>query len=242
MKSHWLFLSVRGATRQYQPTIAGLMPAIPFIIFSFFFNSASEDPRQISEPVQQDLAIVIDLLKEGGEKKEKKCFLAYVNNKTIMEIRLVMQPTLRLAETPCGTYNTHQEGWSTVSHQLWWQFWTTSEIEVVDCPLSVPPIFGGFYFQQSIQNECLFKLCHWFNFQQTAVRFVKSLSFNNLPVNQPNNSLVLCVFVNWHLHLICEVYPLAPFLPHSMLSVTSVTLGPSDRKLFNIDVWLGVFH
>lgn len=178
----------------------------------------------------------------GGEKKEKKSFLANVNNKTIMEIRLVMQPTLRLAETPCGTYNTHQEGWSTVSHQLWWQFCTTSEIEMVDCPLPVPPIFGGFYFQQSIQNECLFKLCHWFNFQQTAVRFVKSLSFNNLPVNQPNNSLVLCVFVNWHLHLICEVYPLAPFLPHSMLSVTSVTLGPSDRKLFNIDVWLGVFH
>lgn len=47
----------------------------------------------------------------GGEKKEKKSFLANVNNKTIMEIRLVMQPTLRLAETPCGTYNTHQEGW-----------------------------------------------------------------------------------------------------------------------------------
>lgn len=110
MKSHWLFLSVRGATRQYQPTIAGLMPAIPFIIFSFFFNSASEDPRQISEPVQQDLAIVIDLLKGGEKKKKKKSFLANVNNKTIMEIRLVMQPTLRLAETPCGTYNTHQEG------------------------------------------------------------------------------------------------------------------------------------
>lgn len=88
MKSHWLFLSVRGATRQYQPTIAGLMPAIPFIIFSFFLNSASEDPRQISEPVQQDLAIVIDLLKWGGS------FLAIVNYKAIMEIRLVMQPTL----------------------------------------------------------------------------------------------------------------------------------------------------
>ena len=62
-----------GATRQYQPTIAGLMPAIPFIIFSFFFNSASEDPRQISELVQQDLAIVIDLLRQKNKKLLSEC-------------------------------------------------------------------------------------------------------------------------------------------------------------------------
>lgn len=62
LKGHWVCLSVKGSTLQYQPTISGWM------IFLLIGRSART--LQISEPVEQDLANVSDLIKK--KKKEEK--------------------------------------------------------------------------------------------------------------------------------------------------------------------------